>query len=879
MQKSAALGFSAVVLFLALVLTVVAVGWSPAATTPDLIIGNYSLVSSKRLSSTVYEYVYRAQVTNGGPAVANVAATLTGTPTGVTTVDGGLSFGDVAAGATVVSSDTFTVRHDRRYSFDANSLIWTLTFDPVSPANTPPVAKAGPDQTARVGETVTLDGSRSTDADGDELTYAWRLASAPVGSQAVLVGPASIRPTLTLDKAGEYGVELVVNDGRADSAPDRVTVSTLNSKPVANAGPDRSARVGDTVTLDGSGSSDVDGDAITYVWTLIGLPDGSAAALNAPTTFKPTLSLDRPGTYVAQLIVRDGQADSDPDTVTVSTENTAPVANAGPDQSARVESTVTLDGSGSTDADGNPLTYRWSWLDYPVGSGATLSDPAAVKPSFGVDKAGAYTAQLIVNDGTVDSDPDTTTVSTENSRPVANAGPDMAAFVDDPVTLDGDGSSDPDGNSLVYKWALSTRPTGSTAVLRNATAPQAEFTPDVAGDYVAQLIVSDGQLPGEPDTAVVTATVRTPTNHPPRITSSPVLSATVGQAYAYDVNATDDDGDTLVYSLNTALAGMSINAQSGLIAWLPVAAGDYPVVVEVSDGQGGKATQSFSIRVQQENLPPLPPDPATIAPAVDPTVATTTYAATEFLYTGSNPIQTGVAPGVIEEKRVAVIRGKVFDRAGSPLPGVTLTILNHPEFGQTLSRADGAFDLAVNGGGPLTLNYHRSGYLPAQRQVQTPWQDYAFAPDVSLVTLDPAATAVDLAAPAGIQVARGTPSTDGDGTRRATLLFPAGTTATMVRADGSTQPLATLTVRATEYTIGPDGPKAMPAQLPPTSGYTYAVEISADEALAAGAVSVTLNQPIPFYVENFLGFPIGTAVPVGYYDRQKGQWIAAPNGR
>ncbi len=57
------------------------------------------------------------------------------------------------------------------------------------------------------------------------------------------------------------------------------------------------------------------------------------------------------------------------------------------------------------------------------------------------------------------------------------------------------------------------------------------------------------------------------------------------------------------------------------------------------------------------------------------------------------------------------------------------------------------------------------------------------------------------------------------------------------------------------------------------------MEITADEALAAGATSVTLSQPIPFYVENFLGFPVGTAVPVGYYDRQKGQWIAAPNGR
>jgi RHS repeat-associated protein len=275
----------------------------------------------------------------------------------------------------------------------------------------------------------------------------------------------------------------------------------------------------------------------------------------------------------------------------------------------------------------------------------------------------------------------------------------------------------------------------------------------------------------------------------------------------------------------------------------------------------------------------LPPDPSTVAPPLDPTVSTTTYAATRFLYTGSNPIQTGVSPNAIEERRAAVIRGRVLARGGAPLPGVTIAVLDHPELGQTLSRADGAFDLAVNGGGPLTIDYRKAGYLPAQRQVTARWQGYAFAPDAMLVPLDVAVTIVDLAAPTGIQVARGSVSTDSDGTRRATLLFPAGTTASMTLPAGGSVPLATLSIRATEYTVGAEGPRAMPAELPPTSAYTYALEISADEALAAGATSVTLSQPIPLYVENFLGFPVGTPVPVGFYDRMRGQWIASPDGR
>ena len=66
---------------------------------------------------------------------------------------------------------------------------------------------------------------------------------------------------------------------------------------------------------------------------------------------------------------------------------------------------------------------------------------------------------------------------------------------------------------------------------------------------------------------------------------------------------------------------------------------------------------------------------------------------------------------------------------------------------------------------------------------------------------------------------------------------------------------------------------------PPSSGYTYCAELSLDEAVAAGATEVRFNQALPVYVENFLGFPVGTAVPAGYYDRQKGQWIASANGR
>jgi RHS repeat-associated protein len=275
----------------------------------------------------------------------------------------------------------------------------------------------------------------------------------------------------------------------------------------------------------------------------------------------------------------------------------------------------------------------------------------------------------------------------------------------------------------------------------------------------------------------------------------------------------------------------------------------------------------------------LPPDPGTVAPPLSASDVTPLVEATAFLYTGPNPNQTGVTNGVIELRRAAVLRGKVKQRDNSPLSGVRISILHHPELGQTVTRADGMFDLAVNGGGAVTVNYEKPGYLPAQRQVNAPWQDYALLPDIVMIQVDPVATVVMMGSDSPPQVARGSPQTDTNGTRQATLLFPKATTATMTLSDGTTQPLASLKVRATEYTVGPEGVKAMPAPLPPTSGYTYAVELSADEAIAAGATNVSFSQPLINYVENFLHFPVGSIVPAGFYDRGRGAWVPSSNGR
>jgi chitodextrinase len=240
-----------------------------------------------------------------------------------------------------------------------------------------------------VGDTVTLDGSASSDVDGDGLTYAWSLTGKPMGSTATLSNAAAIKPSFVVDMAGTYVAQLIVNDAMVDSVADSVSITTDNSAPVADAGMDQSALVGDTVTLDGSASSDVDGDGLTYAWSLTGKPMGSTATLSKANKINSAFLMDMPGTYVAQLIVNDGMVDSAPDMVTVTTANVAPTADAGGPYTGTAGDAVLLNGGGSSDSDGTIATYDWDFGDGSTGTGVSPSHTYA---------AGTWTVSLTVTD-------------------------------------------------------------------------------------------------------------------------------------------------------------------------------------------------------------------------------------------------------------------------------------------------------------------------------------------------------------------------------------------------------------------------------------------------------------------------------------------------
>lgn len=463
--------------------------------------------------------------------------------------------------------------------------------------NTIPVAQPGPDQTVYVGMTVQLDGTDSTDVDGNLLRYHWTMLSQPAGSTATLSDATAIRPTLTIDVPGAYAIQLIVNDGTVDSVPDTVTLTTSNSPPVAHAGPDQTVLVTQSVLLNGSGSHDVDGDPLSFNWSFVSIPSGSGATLSNPTSSMPDFLVDLPGTYQVQLMVNDGNADSVPNMVIINTYNSKPVANAGQDLTVPVGSTVILDGSGSHDVDGQSLSFHWWIIAMPFGSTATIFNPTTVQPTFVADLAGLYVAQLIVNDGTEGSVPTTVTITTGNRPPVGVAGPDQTVPVYSLVTLNGTGSHDAEGDALIFQWTLESRPHGSMASIFNPTFAQPTFIPDLPGTYVVTIVVSDGKSSSTSDSVVIGVQALGPVRLPGLLISSPSEGSVVGVSSITVTGFVNDPTVTITVNGIAAAVTGGVFLADGIV----LQEGSNTLIVTGVDGAGH--TNNVALHVIRSGAP------------------------------------------------------------------------------------------------------------------------------------------------------------------------------------------------------------------------------------------------------------------------------------
>lgn len=263
---------------------------------------------------------------------------------------------------------------------------------------TRPIAHAGADQTVRVGRGVMLDGSSSSDPNGDALVLDWVFVSKPEGSEASLSDSDSATPSFIADKVGDYVVMLTVTDGN-ESAWDTVTIYATVTAPVAKAGPDQVVHAGTAAILDGSGSL-ADGETLTFAWVFVSKPEDSQASLSNAAAANPSFEPDKVGAYGVKLTVTDGHG-SAMDTVTIHATNTAPVARAslgGSDVYKKAGDFVVLDGSGSRDDDGDPLTFAWSVVSW-VGEQPELTDATSEKATMTAGNPGPCGLRLDVSDG------------------------------------------------------------------------------------------------------------------------------------------------------------------------------------------------------------------------------------------------------------------------------------------------------------------------------------------------------------------------------------------------------------------------------------------------------------------------------------------------
>jgi probable HAF family extracellular repeat protein len=352
--------------------------------------------------------------------------------------------------------------------------------------NRPPIAVIGygpqyPQQYIEKRKPVSFWATDSTDPDGDDLfaygTYHWDFGD----------GTTSLDPivTHTYAEAGNYTVTLVVNDRKADSAPATVVVGVGNTQPIANAGgPYGGTRNG--IRFDGTASTDRDNDPLTYIWDF-----GDGTTGSGPN---PTHAYAKSGTYTVTLIVNDGSINSSPSRAQVTVSNTAPIARLSGPTSGLKSSVLTWDGSGSSDADGDTLTYHW---DFGDGSNLTSSTPTT---THSYAKSGSYRVLFTVNDGEKRSSLVSADVTIQNRLPVASiAYSPEAPFKTKPISFSGTGSTDLDGDQIVnYRWNFGD---GTTAV-----GPVVSHTYASPWDYTVTLVVSNGTDNSVPATVVVSVT-------------------------------------------------------------------------------------------------------------------------------------------------------------------------------------------------------------------------------------------------------------------------------------------------------------------------------------------------------------------------------------
>lgn len=404
-------------------------------------------------------------------------------------------------------------------------------------------------------------GSNSSDPESDPLTYTWDFGDGATGTGSAVSHEYS--------SVGPFTVTLIVSDG-TDSAAATKTITIENRAPVANAGGPYNGLRTAPIVFNGSASSDIDGDPLTYSWDF---GDGGTG-----TGASPAYTFLFPGVFTVTLTVSDGMATSAPATTTVTIVNQAPVVNIGGPYTGARNVPIQFNAS-ATDPEGDLLASFWEFGDNEGGEGFT--------PTHAYATIGTFTARFHVIDDMGANVITETTVTVVNQAPSANAGGPYNGVSNTPITFDASASSDPDGDSLTYTWNFGD---GSTGIGMNATHAYA-----TTGTFTVTLTVSDGSASSTPATAAVTIANRAPTAN-----GGGPYNSVRNVPITFDGSASSDpDGDSLTYTwdFGDGTIGTGVSPTHAFIS-----RGTFTITLTVSDGTETSAPAEVTITIA--NQPP-----------------------------------------------------------------------------------------------------------------------------------------------------------------------------------------------------------------------------------------------------------------------------------
>ncbi|WP_026135739.1 gliding motility-associated C-terminal domain-containing protein, partial [Nafulsella turpanensis] len=442
---------------------------------------------------------------------------------------------------------------------------------------------------------VELDGSESADEDGTIESYSWSLAGAVIAT--------GVNPVVTLP-VGSQQIVLTVTDDDGLTDTDEVEIKInepANQAPEADAGNAQEVTDNDNdgqerIELDGSKSKDKDGTIVSYSWTI----NGEEIATGEP----PAVSLST-GEHTIRLTVTDddGLTDSDEVAVTIhEAPEKAPVADAGEDQvltdvDGLGELEVELDGSESADEDGTIESYSWSLAGAVIATGV---NPVVTLP------VGSQQIVLTVtdDDGLTDTDEVEIKINEPaNQAPDADAGGNKEVTDTDLngseiVTLDGSGSSDPEGNIVAYSWSINGEEiaTGvnATAELGIGTTTIVLTVTDEGGltdtdEVIFRILEGEDEGGGETENISPVAVA----GNDQTLTDTDMDGK---EAVSLDGSAsTDEDGTIVSYS-------WSVNGEeiaTGMNATVELDTGTHNILLTVTDNGGLTATDEVIIIINE----------------------------------------------------------------------------------------------------------------------------------------------------------------------------------------------------------------------------------------------------------------------------------------